>query len=69
MLDMITFDEVRYPYWIDCVYDTIIRHIRYVRWIDSLYDFMRIVRVTCVILHKNIFLMFLVSIFGIYNKE
>ena len=71
MMD-ITFDEVqhiRYPYWIDYVYDRIICHIRYPCCIDSLYDFTRIVRVTCVLFHEHLFLMFFVSIFGIFKYD
>ena len=45
MLD-IPFDEVRYPYCIDCVYETILWQIWYPCWIDSLYDFTCIVRTT-----------------------
>ena len=64
----ILFDDVRYPYCIDCVYDTIIWHICYPCWIDSLYDFTRIVRVTCVLFREYLFLVFLVSIFVIWKK-
>ena len=65
----IPFDEVRYPYWIDCVYGTIIWHIQYPCWIDSFYDFKRIVRGTCVIFYEHLFLMFIVSIFEMWNKK
>ena len=65
----IPFDEVRYPYCIDCVYDKIIWHILCPYWIDSLYDFTRIVRIACIIYHENLFMMFIVSIFGLLNKE
>ena len=65
----IPFDEVRYPYLIDRVYDNILGHIRYPCWIDSLYEFTRIVRVTCIIFHEHLFMMFLVSIFGICKYD
>ena len=37
---------MRYPYWIDCLYDKIIWNIWYLLWIDSLYYLRRIVCVT-----------------------